>query len=79
MLDELSKTNNLFQQLVDDMKKTIHHVGVLEDKIITSANSSSTSNTAPPSKTPQKRTIPPAVRVSTMSGFKHVLCSAVCI
>ena len=66
VLEELSKTNNVLQQLVGDMKKTIHRVGVLEDKIFTSGNSSSTSNTAPPSKTPQKRTIPPAVRVSTI-------------
>lgn len=42
-------------------------------------DSSSTSNTAPPSKTPQKRTFPPEVRVSTIYGFKHVLCIAVCI
>ena len=79
MLEELSKTNNLLQQLVGDLKITIHRVGVLEDKIIMSGNSSSTSNTAPPSKTPQKKTIPPAVRVSTIYGFKHVLCIAVCI
>lgn len=79
MLQELSKTNNLLQLLVGDMKKTIHRVSVLEDKMTMSSNCSSTSSSAPPSKTPQKKTIPPAVRVSAVNGFKHGLRIAVCI